>query len=1374
MPGAAITYSLAQAHAGVSIINPTTGVVTITPAAQPSTVQIRATYRGITGTANLTLTAPPPDDDFWEYDDFDIREIIERLNVVEFGLSGLASGDYIEDVEGGRWFAVRPLKSAFFEISVDCEAAPWVNVYAAVDVHDDDYYLDDAAADEYFDLFRIEPERGSGRFFLVAGETYYIRAEFEGSCGEDCDENGSTHNLEINMAVDVLDGYLDFEGMLDADLPNYWVAFTPAEEAFYALFIDQEAASVQIFDSALRELVPHRAFADEGVYYYALLPGNIYYLLFEIADRSDIDEFTHYFFAAGLMIDDELFDDDDDLWCDEYYGEDDDEFDYEAARNRLSEQYGFIWLETTNEPCEECGGYHDCACCEGMYSSSLELETFGALNPISAERAFIAPLSTRIRGIVVFHPNGGTGAIDTHTCRRNIHTFSGSRGFRKLGYRFIGWSTDPNSAYAIMGFGHGSFRIWEDVRLISHMEYIDGLRHLSLHAVWVPVIRRLHYSRLGATRGTAPDRQYFQPFHQQVTIATNTGYPPLYRRGYTFAGWRTGTGNNTVEFNEGDVVTIDRNRNVTLRPIWQPNSFEVRFYSNIPGNDYPIHTQTVEHRVRFDLPVPPHRPGHVFNGWSTEPNDRRQRGDRNFRRIVARASRVSLAYTVETRRLYARWRPITYRINYIRNNQRGNPAVLGRTPARDIVTYPFYVEIRRNDRSGNGTTRYDGTLWRRGSEFVNWNTERDGTGESFEAGGLRRILYDEESARVQRGMRLFAQWGNRTGLFVTFCANGGTGAPQDQSFTANTPFRLPQQIPTRDGFEFNGWRWRPTPTGSWRVITNIDRYVQFSEDVLLSARWRAAGPARYTLTYVVDQPLTSGSVPNAVTRNANANVTLNTGRSLRRTGYVFGGWMDDAGVIQGRTIILTRDMTLTAVWRNNFHTIAYSGYYGDNPTPPEQRVEIGRSIALHSGAGIVHQGRIISEWRTRTNARRYSVGQTVTPQSDMTLYPVWGDVYVTGVSIMPPFATIYVDNYRTLEAIVHPSNATNRNVTWNSGDPLIASVSDYGVVTGMTEGTASITVTTDCGLTATSTVVVMQQSVNPEYSISVSPQLLNFGFHQFGYTQIPTQTATVTNTGTMYVMLNPLPLVSDWTLVAGENWTTPMAPNETRTFTTRPNDGLNVGGYLQELWITGNGGAGAMTSATFTVLPTLPSLVIISQPLSLTRIVGEEATFTVEATDDPLTFQWQVFEDGWIDLPGETTRSLSIQNVTLQMSGNQYRVVVINSEGSRRISDTATLTVNDAPNPPVIISQPLSLTRAEGEEATFTVAATGAPTLTFQWQFSEDGGVTWRDSDHATANTSTLRFPSIGLPADGNQYRVVVSNAYGSVTSDIATRTAGR
>ena len=71
-------------------------------------------------------------------------------------------------------------------------------------------------------------------------------------------------------------------------------------------------------------------------------------------------------------------------------------------------------------------------------------------------------------------------------------------------------------------------------------------------------------------------------------------------------------------------------------------------------------------------------------------------------------------------------------------------------------------------------------------------------------------------------------------------------------------------------------------------------------------------------------------------------------------------------------------------------------------------------------------------------------------------------IAVTGVTLDQASISVKVNSTATLKAIITPDNATNKNVTWSSDKPGIAAVNN-GTVTGIAEGSATITVTTEDG-----------------------------------------------------------------------------------------------------------------------------------------------------------------------------------------------------------------------------------------------------------------------------------------------------------------------
>ena len=100
-----------------------------------------------------------------------------------------------------------------------------------------------------------------------------------------------------------------------------------------------------------------------------------------------------------------------------------------------------------------------------------------------------------------------------------------------------------------------------------------------------------------------------------------------------------------------------------------------------------------------------------------------------------------------------------------------------------------------------------------------------------------------------------------------------------------------------------------------------------------------------------------------------------------------------------------------------------------------------------------------------------------------------GVIHVTGVSISKSSISIPKGGTSTLSAIVLPSNATNKAVTWSSRDTSIATVnSTTGEVTGKKAGSTNIQVTTADGqYVAYCKVEVTEDTPQTKYSITYLP-----------------------------------------------------------------------------------------------------------------------------------------------------------------------------------------------------------------------------------------------------------------------------------------------
>ena len=67
---------------------------------------------------------------------------------------------------------------------------------------------------------------------------------------------------------------------------------------------------------------------------------------------------------------------------------------------------------------------------------------------------------------------------------------------------------------------------------------------------------------------------------------------------------------------------------------------------------------------------------------------------------------------------------------------------------------------------------------------------------------------------------------------------------------------------------------------------------------------------------------------------------------------------------------------------------------------------------------------------------------------------------VVGIALNKDVLSLEIGNAEMLIATIQPDNATNKNVTWMSSNPAVATVADNGLVTAISKGKATITVVT--------------------------------------------------------------------------------------------------------------------------------------------------------------------------------------------------------------------------------------------------------------------------------------------------------------------------
>ena len=269
------------------------------------------------------------------------------------------------------------------------------------------------------------------------------------------------------------------------------------------------------------------------------------------------------------------------------------------------------------------------------------------------------------------------------------------------------------------------------------------------------------------------------------------------RDGYTFLGWATSANATSATYSAGG--TYSANSGATLYAVWRINVINVYYNANggKVGNSAYGYTadangllskyQTINYgktfgqnglfdvdSEAFDLG----RTGYHITGgkeWKAENGALLNQNDSSHTAInVASLCGKDLAKGDVNVTLYVNWIPNSYTVSF---NANGG-----------------------NCSSSSKTVNYDGTYGtlptptKDGYGFVGWFTAA--------SGGTQ--ISSSSKVSVTSNQTLYAHW-NANSYSVSYNANGGSGAPGNQTKTYGTNLTLSTTTPTRAGYAFQGW-----------------------------------------------------------------------------------------------------------------------------------------------------------------------------------------------------------------------------------------------------------------------------------------------------------------------------------------------------------------------------------------------------------------------------------------------------------------------------------------------------------------------------------------------------------------------------------------
>ena len=408
-----------------------------------------------------------------------------------------------------------------------------------------------------------------------------------------------------------------------------------------------------------------------------------------------------------------------------------------------------------------------------------------------------------------------------------------------------------------------------------------------------------------------------------------------------------------------------------------------------------IYSTTTGTPSTVSLPGPT-KTGHTLKGWYTAASGGTK---------VADGGTSYRPYS--SINLYAQWEPNTYTVSYNANGGSGAPSSQTKTygtaltlsstrPTRSNTSSNTGYTVSFNYNGGSGNTTSLRAADETAYSFTGWNTNSSGTGTSYSPGGSYTAnasvtLYAQWSTSIIDGpvtlptpntasfgtfkgwytaasggtkvgnagasytpssnTTLYAQWNYNT-YTVSYNANGGTGAPSNQTKTHGTNLTLSSTTPSRENAYVSGYTVTFDYNGS--AGSNSSLTVMNSHSYSFST-WNTNANG-IGVDYAPGEVYTANS---DLTLYAQYNTTVTPGKLTLPTpdplvGKIFDGWftaLTGGTRVGGENELYTptSSLTLYAIWKDEISdsTITYNAN-GGSPTPSAQIKPYGESITLSS------------------------------------------------------------------------------------------------------------------------------------------------------------------------------------------------------------------------------------------------------------------------------------------------------------------------------------------------------------------------------------------------------------------------------------------
>ena len=415
----------------------------------------------------------------------------------------------------------------------------------------------------------------------------------------------------------------------------------------------------------------------------------------------------------------------------------------------------------------------------------------------------------------------------------NVATNLSKNGYSLPGWTFVGWSRSDKDTTAS----------YTDGQSVTGLTEKNG-ETISLYAVWKQNQYNVVYKAGGGSGSDYSQTciydngEAYQYLENRFGTPTKTGYT------YSFKNWRTQGGSYVNPKASFSNLTTSGTYELTANWNEQANRYYVVYNKNasavghkdseVIGTIYGADQNGKQLENKDQLEYDKEQrlsanqfelTGYTFVGWTSK-------ADGSGTLYSDGQEVVNLAATEgAVFNLYAKWEPITYTIDFNSNGGIGTSM----TPIENVKYDGAEKDVPKN------------TYAKTGYEFVEWNTQPDGSGKSFIPGTSK---FKNETTVDKDTVIVYAQWKARQ-YTIKFNGNTSTsGTMSDQTMTYDKIEKLTANSFKKKGYYFESWNTKKDGSGTSYVdkdsVSNLCTGEDNNKTITLYARWR---PIRYQVTF---------------------------------------------------------------------------------------------------------------------------------------------------------------------------------------------------------------------------------------------------------------------------------------------------------------------------------------------------------------------------------------------------------------------------------------------------------------------------------------------------------------------------------------------